>query len=117
MAPMSAAAAWANTATATHWPRTGRDGWTGAESFGAPATFACDYKSEAKRMTDATGAEFVTRHVLYTERSTIARGDYVLIGTSTAIDPTTVQGAEEVKAVTRFNDTFDRLADDYMVAT
>lgn len=114
---MSAAASWANTATATHWSRQARDGWTGRETFAAPATFACDYKSEARKMTDATGAEFVSRHILYTERASIQRGDYVLIGTSTAIDPTTVQGAEEVKAVTRFNDTFDRLADDYMVAT
>lgn len=114
---MSAAASWANTATATHWARQARDGWTGGETFAAPATFACDYKSEARKMTDATGAEFVTRHILYTERSSIQRGDYVLIGTSAATDPTVVAGAEEVKSVTRFNDTFDRVADDYMVAT
>lgn len=114
---MSAAASWANTATATHWARQARDGWTGGETFAAPVAFACDYKSEARKLVDASGAEFVSRHILYTERATIQRGDYVLIGSSTATDPTVVSGAEEVKAVTRFNDTFDRKADDYMVAT
>lgn len=114
---MSAAASWANTGTATHWARASRDAWSGAEAYAAPVTFACDYKSEARRMTDATGVEFVSRHVIYTERATIKRGDYVLIGSSAATDPTRVQGAEEVKAVTRYSDTFDRAADDYMVAT
>ena len=114
---MSAAAAWANTARATLWSLLGRDGWSGGLQFAAPATFRCDYKSEARRMTDATGAEFVTRHMLYTERADIKRGDFVLIGTSTETDPTTVTGAEEVRSVTRFGDTFDRRADDYVVAT
>lgn len=114
---MSAAASWSYTARATLWALQSRDGWTGAAQFASPVTFRCDYKSEAKRMTDPAGAEFVTRHMLYTERSDIRRGDFVLIGTSTAPDPTTVQGAEEVRSVTRFADTFDRKADDFMVAT
>mgnify|MGYP000399727695 CR=1 FL=1 len=114
---MSAAASWSYTATATHWARASRDGWSGQMTFAAPVSVPCDYKSEARRMTDAAGVEFVSRHVLYTERSNIKRGDYVLIGASAATDPTTVQGAEEVKAVTRHADTFDRVADDYQVAT
>ncbi len=114
---MSAAANWSYTARATHWARATRDGWSGRVTFAAPAAVLCDYKSEARRMTDATGVEFTTRHLVYTEASTIKRGDYLLIGTSTATDPTTVQGAEEVKSVTRYADTFDRTSDDYLVAT
>lgn len=114
---MSAVASWSYTATATLWPRTGRDGWGGATSFGPPVTFACDYASEARTERDAAGKEFTTRHTLWTERSDIKRGDFVLIGTSTATDPTVVQGAEEVRSVKRSADTFERRADDFAVMT
>lgn len=116
MASMSAAAAWANTATATLWPLLGRDDWTGALSFGPPVAFACDYSAKAERATDDLGVEFVTRQVVYTERADIKRGDRVLIGTSTLADPIAA-GAHEVRAVQRFGDTLDRRADDYTVMT
>lgn len=114
---MSAVANWSYTATATHWARTARDGWGGAMTFAAPATFSCDYASEARTERDATGQEFTTRHTLWTERSSIKRGDFVIIGASAATDPTVVQGAEEVRSVKRSADTFDRTADDYAVMT
>lgn len=114
---MSAVANWSYTATATHWPRTARDGWRGGASFGAPVAFLCDYSSEARTERDGTGQEFTTRHTFWTERATIKRGDFLLIGTSTATDPTVVQGAEEVRSVKRSADTFERRADDYTVMT
>lgn len=113
---MSAAAAWSYTATATVWPLLGRDDWTGALSFGAPSTFACDYSADAKTMTDDTGVEFVTRQILWTERADIKRGDRVLIGASAAIDPIAAE-ALEVRSVKRSADTFSRKADDYTIAT
>lgn len=67
-------------------------------------------------MRDARGAEFVARQVIFTERADIKAGDMILIGTSTAADPLAA-GAEEVKAVTRHADTFERKADDYQIAT
>jgi len=113
---MSSAASWSYTATATVWPLLGRDDWTGALSFGAPVPIACDYSSESKRMTDAAGVEFVTRQIVYTERADIKQGDRLLIGASTEADPVAA-GAFEVRSVTRDGDTFDRVADDYTVAT
>lgn len=113
---MSAAASWSYTATATLWPRLARDEWSGAASFGAPEPVACDYSAESKTMRDARGAEFVARQVIFTERADIKPGDMILIGASTATDPLAA-GAEEVRSVTRHADTFDRRADDYMVAT
>lgn len=113
---MSASAAWAYTATATRWPLLARDGWRGRESFGAPVSFLCDYKAEERSVRDAKGAEKVSRLALYTERSDIQPGDRVLIGASTEADPTAA-GAVEVLSVERFADTFDRLADDYVVRT
>lgn len=113
---MSSSARWSYTATATHWPRLTFDGWAQTETFGPPVRFLCDYQAKAERATDDLGVEFVTRQILYTERATIKRGDRVLIGASTNADPIAA-GADEVRAVQRFGDTFDRKADDYVVMT
>ena len=113
---MSAAAAWSYTSTATHWARLSRDDWTGVQAWAAPVTFACDYKAESVRMTDGNGIEFTSRQQIYTERASIAQCDMVLIGSHTTADPVTA-GAFEVRAVTRFADTFDNAADDFLVAT
>lgn len=113
---MSQPAAWSYTGTATHWAQAGFDDWTGARTWAAPVAFPCDYKAEARTMTDANGQEFVSRQVLYTERATVQPGDMVLIGAHTGTDPVSA-GAAEVRSVTRYADTFDQAADDYMVAT
>lgn len=67
-------------------------------------------------MTDSKGIEFTTRQVIHTEKSDIVQGDFVVIGASTDTNPHSA-GAHEVRAVTRYSDTFEQLADDYMVAT
>jgi hypothetical protein len=113
---MSAAAAWANTHTATLWPLTTAADWKGAPAFGSPVTFPCDYKAEARTLTNARGQEFTSRLQLYTERADVKPGDRVLVGVSTAADPASV-GAAEVMAVIRYADTLDGLADDFLVAT
>jgi hypothetical protein len=113
---MSSLAAWSYTAVATLWPLAGRDDWSGSKTFGPPVEFACDYSAESVRMTDDSGVEFTSRQVLHTEKPDIKQGDMVLIGTSALADPLAA-GADEVRSVKRFNDTFERLADDYRVAT
>jgi len=112
---MSAASAWSLTSVCTHWALTGRDDWTGALTWGAPVTFACDYKAESKRMTDAQGVEFTSSQIIYTERASIKPGDRVLIGAHTS--GPVADGAWEVKAVKRYADTFDQAADDFEVIT
>lgn len=112
---MSQAAAWSYTHKATHWPLTGRDDWTGAQTFGAPVVFDCDYIGKSVRMTDTKGVEFVTRQVIYTEKSDISQGDRVLLGESVLSDPLKAE-AQEVRAVTRYAD-MDGMDDDFEVAT
>ena len=113
---MSAAANWSYTAKATHWPRLGRDDWTGQESFGAPVHFDCDYSAESVRMTDANGVEFTSRQTLYTEYADVKQGDFVLVGESNEASPIAA-GAVVVRTVVRDADTFDRIADDYRILT
>lgn len=113
---MSAAARWSFTAKATYWAQLGRDDWTGLASYAAPVVFDCDYSAKSERRTDANGVEFVTRQVIFTEFADAKQGDYVLIGESAALDPI-ASGALEVRAITRHADTFDRIADDFEIAT
>ncbi len=113
---MSAAARWSHTSKATYWPLTGRDDWTGQATYGAPVVIDCDYSAESVRMTDAKGVEFTTRQIIHTEESAIKQGDMILIGESALASPLAA-GAFEVRAVTRYADTFDQQADDYKVAT
>jgi len=113
---MSSAARWANTAVATLWPLSGQADWTGAALFGGPQQFACDYQGKQMLATNSAGREFVSRLQIYTERADIKEGDRVLIGASTVQNPA-MAGAFEVKGITRFGDTFERVADDYVVMT
>lgn len=113
---MSSTANWSYTATATHWATIGYDGITGGTSYAAPVTFQCDYSAESKLMRDANGDEFVSRQIIYTERSTIKPGDFVAIGSFTESSPISA-GALEVRAVNRYADTFKRQADDFKVVT
>lgn len=113
---MSASANWSYTATATLWALQSRAEWSGALVFAAPVAIQCDYKAEAKTRTDSRGREYTSRLSIYTERADIKQGDYILIGSSTAVDPVAA-GADEVMDVARFGDTFDRKADDYLVTT
>jgi len=113
---MSSAARWANTAVATLWPLASPSNWTGVATFGAPQQFACDYQGKNMLAQNSAGREFVSRLQIYTERADIKEGDRVLVGATTEPSPTTA-GAFEVKAITRFADTFERKSDDYVVMT
>ncbi|WP_241660722.1 hypothetical protein [Variovorax guangxiensis] len=113
---MSQAARFSYTSLATIWPTLGRDDWTGLTTYGSPQSFFCDYSAESVRMTDAKGVEFTTRQVIHTERADIKQGDMVLIGESALASPLAAE-AFEVRAVTRFADTFDNVADDFKVMT
>jgi hypothetical protein len=115
---MSASASWSYTSTATLWVRYERDDWTGKAGYSEPELFACDYSAESIRMTDARGVEFTTRQIIHTERAGIKAGDMILIGEEGRgwFDPVAA-GAFEVRAVNRFADTFDQVADDFKVVT
>lgn len=115
MPRMSAAANWSYTAKATVWPLLARADWNGAETFGAPQAFDCDYSAEARTLVDGKGREFVSRLTLYTERADIKMGDRIALGEHTEGTPEAVVGTLEVRTVGRDADTFDRKADDYRV--
>jgi hypothetical protein len=70
---MSATASWSYTNTATIRPRLSVDDWTGEVTYGPEYTIACTWAAEATQQRDmggqggANGAEFISRHIIYTE--------------------------------------------------
>lgn len=114
---MSAASAWSYVHDATLWKRTTKDAWGGQEQFSAPITFKCDFIVQSRDATTAAGMAFVTKAKIFTERSDISVGDRVAVGVASASRDPIAAGADEVKDITRYPDTFDRLKDDFEVLT
>ncbi|HEI8775629.1 hypothetical protein [Enterobacter cloacae] len=116
---MSAAANWSYTATATIWRKQsgGTDEYGDPiNGYAAPEVIAVDYEGGLSKRIGSLGAEIVVKNTVWSEYALAAAGDYLLIGISTEPDPV-VAGADEVRQVIRYADTFERLADDYAILT
>ncbi len=116
---MSSVANWSYTAKATIW----RKGAGGKDENGdpingyaAPVIILVDYEGGLSKSIGSLGAEIVVKNTVWTEFMLAAAGDYLLIGVSTEADPV-VAGADEVRQVIRYADTFERLADDFAILT
>ncbi|EBG0542793.1 hypothetical protein H3Z28_002196 [Salmonella enterica subsp. enterica serovar Ank] len=115
---MSAAANWSYTAKATLWKRLGVNEW-GKPEFSAPVVITCDYGGDGrlpKPLVSDAGQEVVIKNTIWTEYADAALGDFALIGESSEPNPLDA-GADEVKAIIRYADTFDRVADDFTIVT
>lgn len=113
---MSSAASWSYTAKATIWRNLGVDEYGDSLGFSPPEVILCDYEGGVSKRIGGIGAEIVVKNTVWTEFALAAAGDYLLIGISTEPDPV-VAGADEVRQVIRYADTFERLADDYAILT
>ncbi|MBA7998339.1 hypothetical protein I5453_08060 [Citrobacter freundii] len=116
---MSSIASWSYTAQATIWRKQN----AGTDEFGdpingyaAPEIIMCDYEGGLSKRIGTLGAEIVVKNTVWMEFALAASGDYLLIGASTEADPV-VAGADEVRQVIRYADTFERVADDYAILT
>ncbi|HCT3244650.1 TPA: hypothetical protein OTS68_001043 [Enterobacter hormaechei] len=113
---MSSVANWSYTATATIWRSLGKDEAGDPLGYSAPEQILCDYEGGLSKKLASLGAEIVVKNTVWTEFALADAGDYLLIGISTEADPV-VAGADEVRQVIRYADTFERLADDYAILT
>jgi hypothetical protein len=96
---------WSYKQTGTLWSLVSRDEWGGQTVHSEPALFLCDFSEDSKRAVTAAGDEFTTRLLVYTSLPGVKQGDMLLIGATAERDPY-MAGAHEVRAVTRFGDTF-----------
>ncbi|WP_312973353.1 hypothetical protein [Atlantibacter sp.] len=114
---MSATANWSYTAKATIWRKfPGKDEYGDPLGYAAPEIILCDYEGGLSKRIGSIGAEIVVKNTVWTEFSDARSGDYLLIGESDNPDPVAA-GADEVRQVIRYADTFERLADDYAIIT
>ncbi|WP_313412025.1 hypothetical protein [Atlantibacter hermannii] len=114
---MSSVASWSYTAKATVWRRLpGKDEYGDPLGYAAPEIIFCDYEGGLSKRISSVGAEIVVKNTVWSEYALASGGDYLLIGESTEADPV-VAGADEVRQVIRYADTFERVADDYAIIT
>lgn len=111
---MSSIARWHQTAKATIWPLADTDRY-GKPTFGAPVVIDCDYGSTSKRKSNTIGNEIVVKLYFWTEYASAKEGDMIAIGEHANLSP--IDDADEIVSVERDADTFDRLTDDYTLAT
>ncbi|WP_314421822.1 hypothetical protein [Pseudescherichia vulneris] len=114
---MSSVASWSYTATATIWRKLeGNDEYGDPLGYAEPEQILCDYEGGLSKRIGSLGSEIVVKNTVWTEFALADAGDYLLIGVSNEADPV-VAGADEVRQVIRYADTFYRTADDYAIIT
>ncbi|MGG5840184.1 hypothetical protein [Huaxiibacter chinensis] len=114
---MSSVANWSYTATATIWRKLeGNDEYGDPLGYAEPEQILCDYIAGLSAKIGSLGKEVVVKNTFFTEYALANEGDYIFIGESDEVDPI-VAGADEVRQVIRYADTFERLADDYAILT
>ncbi|EZI34385.1 hypothetical protein BW31_01428 [Pantoea agglomerans] len=114
---MSELARWSYTGKATFWKRlAGQDEYGDPLGFAAPVVIDCGYQGGLSRRIGNLGSELVVKNTIWTEFAYADTGDYILIGVSAEPDPLKA-GADEVMQAVRFEDTFDRLVDDWAIIT
>lgn len=114
---MSELARWSYTGKATFWKRLqGEDEYGDPMGFAAPVVIDCGYQGGLSRRIGNLGSELVVKNTIWTEFADADTGDYILIGVSDEADPLKA-GADEVMQAVRFEDTFDRLVDDWAIIT
>lgn len=114
---MSELARWSYTGKATFWKRLqGQDEYGDPMGFAAPVVIECGYQGGLSRRIGNLGSELVVKNTIWTEFADADTGDYILIGVSAEPDPLKA-GADQIMQSVRFEDTFDRLVDDWAIIT
>jgi hypothetical protein len=113
---MSSVANWSYTAPCTFWKQLGTDEYGQALGYETPQIIMCEYQGGLSSKITGVGTELIAKNTFWTEFAEAATGDYILIGESSDPDPIAA-GADEIKLISRYADTFERLTDDYALVT
>ncbi|WP_422881391.1 hypothetical protein [Pantoea agglomerans] len=114
---MSEIGRWSYAGKATFWKRLqGQNEYGDPLGFAEPVVIDCGYQGGLSRRIGNLGSELVVKNTIWTEFADADTGDYILIGVSHESDPLKA-GADEVMQSVRFEDTLDRLVDDWAIIT
>lgn len=83
---MSALARWSYKNTATVRPFVIEDTYSGVITYGDDYEIACTWAAESKQMRDATGAEFVSQYIIWSEDARPKHRDLILLNTLAVTD-------------------------------
>jgi hypothetical protein len=78
---MSSISRWSYLNTATVRPFVSSDDYSGVITYGDPYDIACTWAAESKQMRDATGAEFVSNYIIWSEDVRPKHRDLILLNT------------------------------------
>lgn len=106
---MSATSAWSYTNTATIKPFESIDSWTQETVYGDEYIIDCTWEAEANQERDNDGAEFTSRHIIYTEDDRPKRLDMIQLDGH--------DDWEEIRSVTQWDMSFFDETPDYKVVT
>ena len=82
--------------TVTYWAPSSMSGW-GGETFASPVAIDGRWEDKQELFIDSKGQEVRSNAVVYVDQD-VDLGGFLYLGTSTASDPTTVDGAREIRA-------------------
>lgn len=105
---MSETSSWSYTNTATIRPLLGINEW-GAATYGDEYTIACTWAAKSEQRRDGNGAEFVSRHEIYTEDKRPKFLDQIQFDGS--------NGWEEIRAVSNWDMSFFGEEPDFLLVT
>lgn len=83
---MSSIGRWSYKNTAQVKPFVSEDSYTGAIVYGTEYTIDCTWAAESKQMRDATGAEFVSNYIIWSEDARPKHRDLILLNTQSVTD-------------------------------
>lgn len=83
---MSSLSRWTYTNTATVRPFLDEDLETGVINYGPEFTIACTWTAAAEEARDASGAEFVSKYVIYTEDARPKHRDIIVLNDGTGYE-------------------------------
>lgn len=113
---MSDLSNWSYTAKATIWRYSGSDEY-GKKQFHSPEMIMCDYGMETVSKLGNIGSGIVIKNSFWTEYDQATENeDYILLGEHTEPDPVKA-GADKIRRIIHYADTFERTADDYALIT
>lgn len=81
--------------TVTYWAPDGVDDF-GARTFAAPVEISGRWQNKRDLIRDADGRQIASSAVVYVSQQVANRG-YLYLGSSAASDPTSVDGAREIR--------------------
>lgn len=83
---MSKIARWSYKNTAAVRPFVSEDSYTGAIVYGDEYSIACTWAADSKEMRDASGAEFVSRYIIWSEDARPKHRDLIKLNTVAETD-------------------------------